>query len=154
MTAPQHSITAQPRYIRPAAFDVERCVAERETMPDGGDGHPLRLYLIGESRYDLDAPGPVNGSMVCARDYLRPDHGCPEWPIRRLKVAEVNHCRDLGGDTGRTAAFARVMGPPGRPISDAKIEEYVDEHGMAEILAVGEAALRASEAPKAAEKKP
>lgn len=153
MTVPQHSITSPITYIAPAAFDLDRCITERETMPDEGDGHPLSIYLRGESRYDLDAPQPVGDQVHTARDYLKPDHSFPEWKLRRLNAREVCACRDAGGDTGRRLAFSMTLSVLGRPLSDAKVDEYADTHGMAEILNVGEAALRASEAPKASEKK-
>jgi hypothetical protein len=150
---PQHSATAIPRYVRDAAFDIDRLKLERATMPNGGDAHPVVLYATGESRYDLDAPHPVGDTIHSAREYLRPDHGCPIWELRRLKPIELVRARDAGGDTGYLAAAAMTLGTFGRPKSDAEIETIVDEHGLDEVLGIGRAAMRASEAPKASEKK-
>lgn len=158
MTAPQHSITAIPRYVNDAAFDLDRIKLERSRMPDGGDAHPVVIYRSGESRLDLDAPYPVpdaegGSALFCARDYLKPDHGQKIWEPRRLRPMEVTRCRDVGGDSGKLIAFALAMGTSSRPLTDAAVEAHVDEHGLDEILAVGAAALSASEAPKASEKK-
>lgn len=153
MHVPQHSITATPRYVRSAAFDLDRVKRERATMPDGGDGHPVVLYFAGESRFDLDAPHPVGEQIHSAREYLLPDHGAKIWEMRRLRPMECARCRDVGDNAGKLTAFALTMGTPGRPLTDEQIEAYVDECGLEELYAVGDAALRASEAPKAAEKK-
>lgn len=149
---PQHSATALITYIRSAAFDLDRVTRERATMPDGGDGHPVVLYFAGESRYDLGAPYHVGGELRCARDYLKPDHGQKVWELRRLKASESVRCRDAGGKVGQLAAFALAAGDV-RPLTDAQVEAFAEEHGLIELCEVGEAALRASEAPKAAEKK-
>lgn len=172
MTPPQHSITAPITFIHGRAFDWSNVKAERAAMPDGGDAHPLVEYFAGTTRYDIDAPCPVaritpsGVEMVrgCARDYLKQDHGCKEWRLRRLRAIEVGQCRDRGryhdatgrayfdGKVGQLAAFALAAGEGG-PLTDAQVDAFVDTYGMDEICDVGEAALRASEAPKAAEKK-
>lgn len=152
MQAPQHSVTSSITFIRSAAFDLDRVALERTTMPDGGNGHPVVLYFAGETRHDLDAAAPVGEFMRTAREYLKPDHGCREWKPRRLKAIEVARCRDSGGKVGQLGAFALAMGE-GKPLTDAQVEALSDEYGVDELCDVGEAALRASEAPKAAEKK-
>ena len=161
MHPPQHSITASIVFLPARAFDWTNVGAERARMPDDGDAHPLVEYLAGTTRYDLDAPCPVSriaadGSTdlgyACARDYLKPDHGCKEWRLRRLRSYEVAQCRDRGGKVGQLAAFALAAGE-GKPLTDAQVDALVDTHGLAEVCEVGEAALRASESPKAAEKK-
>lgn len=162
---PQHSITAAIRYIPSAAFDISRVSKERASMPRDGDHHPVVLYFAGESRYDLDAPYPVGDDLVSARDYLLPDHTCPEWELRRLRMAQVARCRDAGGRVGQLEAFrlsfVSVRGIEGAPtmgddqtLTEAQAEKIADVVGLAALYDVGEAALRASEAPKAAEKKP
>lgn len=152
MHPPQHSVTAQIVFFASRAFDLDRAVKEKDAMANGDD-HPMAVYLSGRSRYDLDAPSPCGPDrMACARDYLKPDHGCREWRPRRLKAMEVASCRDRGGKVGQLNAFALAMGES-RPLNDSQIEAMVDEYGMDEVCDVGEAALRASEAPKAAEKK-
>lgn len=151
MHAPQHSATAAITYLDPSAFDLDRVRAERAAMPDGGDGHPVVLYFAGESRFDLDAAHPVGDQIRSARDYLIPDHGRRAWTLRRLRPIEAARCRDAGGKVGQLQAFALSAGE--KPLSDAQVEALVDEHGLDAVCAVGEAALRASESPKAAEKK-
>lgn len=152
MQPPQHSVTASITYLRSAAFDLDRVIAERATMPDGGNGHPVVLYFAGETRHDLDAMAPVGDVMRNAREYIKPDHGCREWKPRRLKALEVARCRDSGGKVGQLGAFALSMGE-GKPLTDAQVDAYAEDYGVDEICEVGEAALKASEAPKAAEKK-
>lgn len=163
MHPPQHSITATIRYLPRAAFDLDRASEERATMPDAGDGHPVVLYFAGETRYDLDAPAHVGDEVRCARDYLRPAHGCPEWEGQRIRIVDVARCRDVGGRLGQVEAFClglrAVTGlegaPPvdGRRITERALDAFVDLVGLDAICDVGEAFLRASEAPKAAEKK-
>lgn len=153
MTVPQHSVTAAITYVARRAFDTDRVAAERATMADSGDSHPVPVYFAGESRFDIDAPYPVGDEHRCARDYLLPDHGCREWKPRRLKAVEVTRCRDTGGRTGQLQAFAVALGELGKPLTDAQLDVYADEYGVDELCEVGEAALRASESPKAAEKK-
>jgi hypothetical protein len=98
-------------------------------------------------------PNGVELGRGCAREYLKPDHGCREWRLRRLRAIEVGQCRDRGGKVGQLAAFALSAGE-GKSLTDAQVDAFVDTYGMDEVCEVGEAALRASEAPKAAEKKP
>ena len=152
MTPPQHSITAPITVYAFRAFDADRIIAEREGMPNP-DAHPFSIYWSGESRFAIDTPYQVGDQTLTARDYLLPDHGCREWKPRRLKAIEVARCRDAGGKVGQLQAFALSCGD-GRPLSDAQVESLVDEYGHEEVCWVGEAALRASEAPKATEKKP
>lgn len=151
MHPPQHSPTAPITFIDSAAFDLDRVTLERATMPDGGDGHPVVLYFAGETRYDLGAPALVGETLTCARDYLLPDHGRPVWTLRRLRPMDAAMCRDLGGNAGRLRAFALSAGE--KALTDREVEAHAEEHGLLALYAVGEAALKASEAPKAAEKK-
>lgn len=161
MTPPQHSVTASIVFLMDQAFDWTNVGAERALMPDSGNDHPLVAYCAGTTRFDLDALCPVarvaaDGSAELgharARDYLKPNHGCREWRLRRLRSYEVAQCRDRGGKVGQLAAFALAAGD-GKPLTDAQVDALVDTYGMAEVVEVGEAALRASESPKAAEKK-
>lgn len=152
MHPPQHSVTAPMTVISALAFDIARVNAEQDAMPDGGSSHPWSLYYRGETRYDIDAPLQLGDKVVTVREYLKPDHGFREWKPRRLKAAEVVRCRDNGGKSGQLVAFALAMGD-GKPLTDAQVEAMADQYGVSEICEVGEAALRASEAPKAAEKK-
>jgi|688.fasta_scaffold1687198_1 hypothetical protein len=152
MTPPQHSITAPITVYAFRAFDADRIIAERGKMSNP-DAHPFSVYWSGDSRFAIDTPGLVGDKTLSARDYLLPDHGCREWKPKRLRAVEVCRCRDAGGKVGQLSAFALACGE-GRPLNDAQVEEFVDEYGLDEICWVGEAALRASEAPKAAEKKP
>lgn len=151
MQPPQHSATSTPTFVDSAAFDIERVISERATMPDGGDGHPVVLYFAGETRYDLSAPALVGDETRCPRDYLRPDHDRPVWTLRRMRPTEVASCHDIGGQAAKLRAFALSAGE--RTLTDLEVAAHVDQWGIATIYAVGEAALRASEAPKAAEKK-
>lgn len=152
MTPPQHSITAPAVVYAYRAFDWERIAIERDAM-ERPDTHPFAVYWTGESRYAIDTPGRVGDDIRTARDYLRPDHGCREWRPRRLKASEVCRCRDASPKTGQLQAFALACGE-GRALTDAQVDALCDEYGVDEICWVGEAALRASEAPKLAEKKP
>jgi hypothetical protein len=160
---PQHSITAPIKFIPVEAFDEPRAVEEMADMEDGLQ-HPLMRYLSGATRYDLGAAYPVGDEMRSASDYLRSDHGHPVWELRRLKLAEVSRCRDLGGASGQYAAFrlafvsvSGVEGAPvlaaGKTLSEAQADSMIDTVGATAIYLVGEAALRASEAPRDAEKK-
>lgn len=155
---PQHSIHATPTYLHRSAFDLQRMVDERRRMPNDGDGHPLVLYFAGESRFDLDAQQPIPGETpddeprrACARDYLKPDHGCREWKFRRLRPVQVARCNDVGGNVGELQAFAAACGD--KPLTDAEVDAFVDEYGLAAICEVGRAVLLSSTAPKASEKK-
>lgn len=164
MHPPQHSITATIRYLPRAAFDTDRAAEDRKSMPANGDGHPVVLYFAGETRYDLDAPAFVGDETRCARDYLMPSHGQPEWEGQRIRIVDVARCRDVGGRLGQIEAFSIGLravhgldGAPalesGRRVSERALDALVDLVGLDAICDVGEAFLRASEAPKAAEKK-
>lgn len=148
---PQHSVTAVTTFLSTRAFDLDRVVLERESMPNAGNEHPVVVYFSGASRYDLDAEYPVGEQMARARDYIRKDHGQPEWKLRRLKALELARCVDEGGTVGKLQAFA--LGAAPKAMTDTEVQQHVDDHGMDAICDVGEAVLRASSAPKAAEKK-
>ena len=150
MIPPQHSITAPIRYVSRAAFDYDVINAEMAAMQDASQ-HPWAIYVRGESRFDLDAPYLVGDGRKCVREYLKPDHGFPIWTLRRLRPTDAAKCRDAGGKTGQLMAFALVAGE--KPMRDADVDAAADTHGLDEIYAIGEAALLASEAPKASEKK-
>lgn len=163
MNVPQHSATAAMVYFTAAAFDHERVRAERDQMADR-DAHPAVVYFAGESRLDLDAPAQVLGEARTARDYLRPGHDLPQWVGQRIRPAHCARCRDLGGRSGDLEAFrlgyqsSSLAGSPVLPIGAALTEQQVDALadavGVPMLCEVGAAFLRASEAPKAAEKKP
>lgn len=161
---PQHSVTAAIVYYSSAAFDVERVKAERAKMPDNGDAHPIVRYFSGETRLDLDAPAFVGGDVRTAREYLRPGHDLPQWNGQRIRPALCARCRDLGGASGELEAFrvgyqsSSLAGSPVLPIgaslTEQQLDALADQVGVPMLCEIGRAFLRASEAPKAAEKKP
>lgn len=167
--APQHSITAALVYLPIDAFDIEIVAAERERMDDSGNAHPIPMYFSGETRYDLGATAtvPIADCVLearCPRDYIVAGHQHPEWTGRRIRPLDVTRCRDIGGATGQLEALRlglrSVRGPDlsltlaeGRTLTEAQVEQLVDAVGIAALLDVGEAFLRASSSAKAAEKK-
>lgn len=164
MSVPQHSATAQIRFIRADAFDTDRVAAERKTMPNDGNDHPVVIYFSGRSRYDLEAPAPVGEALLRPRDYLRPDHGFPTWTGKRLGAVMTAKLQDLGGHVAELEALSRgfesidvdVPGlnhVPGRPLTEGQIEKLADRFGLEHLYAVGDAFLRASSAPTVAEGK-
>lgn len=151
MQPPQHNILAPATYIKTDAFDLDRVMSERSKMPNAGNSHPIPVYYSGATRYDLDAVAAVGDKWVAPREYLKPGHGCREWKLRRLRAVEVVRCRDAGGKTGQLQAFA--LAADVRPLTESQVDELADQYGIDELCEVGEAALLASEAPKASEKK-
>lgn len=167
---PQHSATAQIRFIRSTdpAWDLDCVEEERKRLGKRTDEHPIPVYFAGESRYDLDAPGPVDGETKSPRQYLRPEVKPRAWLGRRLGIAEVARCHDVGGSMGELEAFAMaVVGcenfpepaptieqGPARRLSASLVDEIAERLGMAEVFEVGRAMLLASRAPTSAEKKP
>ncbi len=168
MTAPpQHSATATIQVIVQTdnAWNLDRFVAEVNEMPESAAGdHPLALYFSGKTRYDLDAPGRVGETTCTPRDYLLPSTTPALWTLRRLRIGEASRCRDIGGRQAQLEAFAlavtsstAVEVPPQgitRRLSDREVESIADQVGARVVWEVGEAAMRASEAPTSAEKKP
>lgn len=164
MSVPQHSATAAIRYLKAAAFDTDRVADERKSMPDDGNDHPVVIYFSGRSRYDLDAPYPVGGELRKPREYLKPDHGCPMWSVKRLGAVMTARLQDIGGHVAELDALCRgfeavdvdVPGlgyVPGKVLSEGQIEKLAEQFGLEDLYAVGAAILRASAAPTVAEGK-
>lgn len=173
MPAPQHSVSAAIRVISDSdhAWDNERIAAECNALKESRGQvheHPVFSYLRGETRFDLDAPAFVLDQKVCAREYLRPDVRPIVWLMRRLRIAEVAACRDIGGRDGQLRAFRKAIrgvenAPPGvtipppgllGEITDAEADAIAEQVGAKLVFEAGESALLASEAPTSAEKKP
>jgi hypothetical protein len=174
---PQHNARAPIEYIRkgdPAWSDAYN--DELEAVDDASE-HPMVKYYMGETRYDLDAPGTVTAydeddeeqvATKTPRQYLREDAKPVIFRLKRLRIGEVSRFRDQGARTGAAMAYSLAIkeidnAPSGvkcdrregrRTISDRQLEEHAEAFGMQTIWEVGEAALRASEAPSYAEKKP
>lgn len=170
MQPPQHSATAQIKIIAKSdpAWDYDRALEEIRYIEDtGGDTaqHPLFAYLHGRTRYDLDTPAHVGEELRTPRDYLRPGTVPVLWTCRRLRIAEVAECRDLGGRRGQLEAFRlavtgvsgvdiEVPQGPARSMTERAVEKICEHVGATVVWEVGEAAMVASEAPTASEKKP
>lgn len=170
MPAPQHSVTATIQYIsmRSDAWDSTHVIDERKRLGARGGEHPFPAYFSGETRYDLDAPGPVDDGVRTPKSYLREGSRPLTWELRRLGIREVSRCEDIGGTAGELEAFAlAVIGatnlphgvnPPTqgatRRLLESTIDELAEAVGMDQIFEVGRAAMNASRAPSPAEKKP
>jgi len=164
MSVPQHSATAPITFLSTAAFDAERVAKEMATMSDGGAEHPVVIYAAGRSRYDLDAPYPVGEELRRARDYLRVDHTCPTWSLKRLGAVATARLHDIGGEVaaldalckGFEAVSIEVPGfkpIAGRQLSEHQINQLADHFGLDEVVRAGEAVLKASASPTASEGK-
>lgn len=169
-TPPQHTATATIQVItqHDPAWDLDRFVAEvGEMTEDAARDHPFSRYISGKTRFDLDAPGQVGDQTLTPRDYLRPHITPTLWTLRRLRIGEASRCRDIGGHQGQleafalavtsvTSAMAAEVPPQGitKRLPDATVEALAEQFGAKVVWEVGEAAVRASEAPTSAEKKP
>lgn len=81
--APTHSLTGTPRYV-PAGDSSWRS----KLIPNGDDlEHPYWLYMLGQTRFDLDDPALVELIDLDAK---------PEtWTLRALKMKDRHHVRFL-----------------------------------------------------------
>lgn len=173
-TPPQHSITARIEYIskHDPAWDIDRINAELDGLePDQIDEHPATKYFRGETRFDLDAPGTVylldGTTRQCAmREYLKPGVEPVTWEQRRLTVAELSVCEDLGGVRGNELALryalAGVTGidfnvePPrrGKLLREGVVEALSERVGADMLWDVGASMREASKQPTRREAKP
>lgn len=175
---PQHSVTAPIVFISrlDSAWDLDRALAEKDVVEGAkADEHPLVLYFSGESRYDLDASGTVwtegedkvlTPEPHAAREYLKEGIRPRMWTLRRLKFSQVSELLDAPRHRRLMHAFALgvvelVNGPDGLPVkstrgvplSEKHLDDIAEALGADLIYEVGEAILRASQAPTSAEKK-
>jgi hypothetical protein len=82
---PEHAADAVPLYIASIddALDNDRIKRERKALAKGEE-HCVDRYYEGTTRYDLDAPHTVGGSVVTMRGYIR-DGGTPTvFKLRRV----------------------------------------------------------------------
>jgi hypothetical protein len=169
---PQHSATATIRVIASTdpAWDHERIELEYAELGKAGLGHthPYMQYVIGGTRFDLDAPVQWKEGTATPKSYLRSDARPLTWVMRRLRTLELAQCDDVGGREGDLAAFRRALvgieNPPdgltvpqfngSQPMLEAVVDGIVEVVGADAVFAAGHAARRASAAPTNAEKKP
>lgn len=138
---PQHSVDAPIVFIFSAdpAWDDDRIAEELKTASDKG-AHIVAQYLSGLTRGDLGAPDAQGRTVT---QYLEPGYEAQE--LKRLGLLEVARCRDLGGRVGQFhAAKAAYVGD---------LDALLDEQGARYVFALGEFALRCSEAPRPGESK-
>ena len=168
---PQHSVSAAIRVISSTdpAWDHERIDREYAPMKAAGheERHPYIAYILGDTRYDLDAPVQFPGGEASPRSYLKAEARPLTWVMRRLKITELARCEDVGGNEGRLIAFrlalVGVENPPpemqlpelspNHPMREGVVDGLVELVGADAVFAAGAAAMKASAAPTSAEKK-
>lgn len=170
MPAPQHSVTAAIRVISSTdpAWDHDRINREYAELEKTGRGflHPYMQYVIGRTRFDLDAPVQFGEMIATPRSYLLPESRPLSWLMRRLKIVELARCEDIGGNEGKLHAFRlsllaiengptdlKLPDPGSQPLREAVCDSIVEVLGATAVFAAGAAAMAASAAPTSAEKK-
>lgn len=76
---------------RDDAWDSERIKREQAEMrarDEDPTKHPVARYLVGRTRYHLDAAETLNGETVTVREYLDESKGPTYWHLRRLDLME------------------------------------------------------------------
>lgn len=176
MRPPQHSIDARPTLVlgNEANWDLDRIVSELEGHDEADkDRHPFRVYMSGESRYDLTAKHDWKGGSGTAQEYLQP--GAVFFHLRRHRLDHMAEVQDAVerevNDDGSSAFLAIWLKSARYGISaisgDESIEwegagtvperimrTIMDEHGGLEAIAkIGAAAWMISKPLGSAEKK-
>src|SRR6187551_274898 len=85
---PQHRADSEPVFVAPGddAWDHARITAERKAMDEAGEDssqHPVWLYWIGATRYDLHARLRWKDGAATAADWLDLPKAC-RFTLRRL----------------------------------------------------------------------
>ncbi len=80
------------------AWDDDLVEADKERMKEAGESpeeHPVQVYWMGQSRYDITAKLPVCGEPKSVADYLKSDVAHTEFEILPLKVRDYAMAQDL-----------------------------------------------------------
>lgn len=171
MLPPIHKVSHTPVYICEAdtAWDndrVERDIAAITAARAGGDpcewpsvdDHPVRRYLLGESRYDAET----------IQAWLKPGETPARFVLKRLSMLHINEMRRLIGEGNLPGAWthglahglAEVQGVSGAetlksPLATDEIERLRSLVGDDLLLAIGRAVWQVSKIDLTdAEKKP
>ncbi|HEY8378999.1 MAG TPA: hypothetical protein VIK91_21050, partial [Nannocystis sp.] len=130
-----------PPAEREAAEDAAKLSAD--DLEAARATHPVRRYLAGETRYQLDALDQGPRGPACAQDYLRPGVEPTVFVLRRVPLREralIEVDRDpfsrwvrwVKAGVTRIATGAEVLWEakePGDVLPDAWIEALGDAHG-------------------------
>ena len=90
------------------AWDDDLVDADKEKMEAAGedpDEHPVQVYWMGQSRYDIGAKLPVCGEPKSVMDYLKKDVPYTEFEMQPLKVRDFTRAQDLKDGTGNNQAW-------------------------------------------------